>query len=178
MAVTKKKTKRQALSRWIIIILLIVIILLLIRMCSPLPEKNEVLLPDYAPEVSEPHAEQIPGDTCEKPENQGSESVSLTYSNQVIIDLSENSASLYFANPSRSNQDLIIQIVIQDEVIAQSALIPAGYQIETLDLLNDAVKKLREGGYEGTFMVHYYSQNTGGRAMVNTEIPIHIVIKK
>ena len=43
-----------------------------------------------------------------------------------------------------------------------------------LDLMEGVEKKLGVGGYEGKFIVHYYDQTTGEKAMVNTEIPITI----
>ncbi|MBQ8688062.1 MAG: hypothetical protein IJ512_05890, partial [Ruminococcus sp.] len=76
---------------------------------------NTVLTPDYAPQQKEENAETIPDDTGDKMENpQGGGAVSLTYSNEVTIDISDKAAALYFANPGKSNQDMVIQIAIQD----------------------------------------------------------------
>ncbi len=133
------------------------------------------LAPDYAPQEMEQHAETIPNDSGEKMENpEGGGSVSLTYSNKVTIDLSDKMASLYFANPGKSNQDMVIQISIQDTVILQSGTLVPGQQVKLLDLLEGAEKQLSPGGYEGKFVVLYYDQTSGEKAMVNTEIPITI----
>ena len=137
------------------------------------------LVPDYAPQETEEHAQPIPNDSGEKMKSeQGGGSVALTYSNQVTIDLSEEQAELMFANPGRSNQDMIIQIVIQDQVIAQSGKLTAGNQIKQLDLANGAADRLSPGGYDGNFLIFYYSQETGEKATVNTKIPVHITVEK
>ena len=139
---------------------------------------NVPLVPDYAPEVEE-HAKPIPGDTTEKGDSpQKGGSVTLTYSDQVTVDLSEKTASLIFANPKKSNQDMVLQIVVQDVIVAQSGRLVSGNQISMLSLTDDALAKLNVGGYEGKFVIFFYNQVSGEKATVNTEIPIKISVKK
>lgn len=134
-----------------------------------------VLSPDYAPVETEKYAEEIPNDTSQQAKSEeGGGSVSLTYSNQVSIDLSDAEAELMFANPGRSNQDMVLQIVIQETVIVQSGTLKPGHQVMVLDLLPDAAEKLSPGGYDGKFAIYYYSPDNGEKAIVNTEIPIKI----
>ena len=136
---------------------------------------QQVLAPDYAPQNKEENAETIPDDTGDKMENpEGGGSVSLTYSNEVTIDLSDKAAALYFANPGKSNQDMVIQIAIQDTIILQSGTLSPGNQVKLLNLLEGAEDMLQPGGYEGKFVVLYYDQTSGEKSMVNTEIPITI----
>lgn len=137
------------------------------------------LAPDYAPVATEKYAEPIPNDRGEQVAAQpGSGSVSLTYSNEVDIDLSSGSVSLLFANPGRSNQDMVLQIVIRDTVILQSGRITPGNQVMTLELTEDAAKMLSPGGYEGSFLIFYYDLNSGEKAIVNTEVPISVTVKE
>ena len=139
-------------------------------------DDNKVILnPDYAPQKQEQNAETIPNDTGDKmapPEGGGA--VSLTYSNEVKIDISDKAAAVYFANPGKSNQDMVLQIVIQDTVILQSGTLKPGNQVKLLNLLEGAEKMLQPGGYEGKFVVLYYDPISGEKSMVNTEIPITI----
>ena len=138
-------------------------------------DSGPVLAPDYAPQEMEQNAETIPNDSGEKMEKpEGGGSVSLTYSNKVTIDLSDKAAALYFANPGKSNQDMVLQIAIQDTVILQSGTLKPGQQVKLLNLLKGAEKQLSTGGYEGKFVVLYYDQESGEKAMVNTEIPVTI----
>lgn len=135
------------------------------------------LAPDYAPQETEAHAQTIPNDNSQKKESEkGGGSVSLTYSNQVAIDLSDASASLMFANPNKSNQDMVLQIVIQNQLIVQSGTIRPGHQVTTLDLMDGAAAKLSPGGYDGNFVILYYHPDSGEKAIVNTEIPINIEV--
>ena len=138
-------------------------------------DTGPVLAPDYAPQQMEQNAEPIPDDTGDKMENpEGGGAVSLTYSHQVTIDLSDKAASLYFANPGKSNQDMVIQIAIQDTIILQSGTLKPGNQVKMLNLLEGAEEMLQPGGYEGKFIVLYYDPISGEKSMVNTEIPITI----
>lgn len=163
----------------IIILTLITIAAVGVTVWTVFFRDNTILAPDYAPVEKEEHAETIPGDTGEKMESEkGGGSVSLSYSDNVTIDLSDRQAFLLFGNPGRSNQDMVLQIVIQDTVIVQSGTLSPGNQVTTLNLLPGAEKRLIPGGYEGKFAVFYYSVETGEKAMVNTEIPVSITIQE
>lgn len=135
------------------------------------------LVPDYAPVATEAHAQPIPGDAGGQSAAQpGSGTVSLTYSTEVSMDLSSRSVTLLFANPGRSNQDMVLQIVIQDTVILQSGRLTPGNQVTQLELTGDAAEMLSPGGYEGCFRIFYYDIESGDKAIVNTEIPISITV--
>lgn len=174
----KNQEKKQDKSKLLILLLLLITLVALGVSVWALFFRDTggpTLSPDYAPQETEQHAQTIPDDTGEKLEKpEGGGSVSLTYSNKVTIDLSDRAAALYFANPGKSNQDMVIQIVIQDTVILQSGTLTPGRQVKKLDLLEGAEKLLAEGGYTGKFVVLYYDQETGEKAMVNTEIPITV----
>lgn len=138
-----------------------------------------ILAPDYAPIETEPNAETIPNDSGNRVESpQGGGSVSLSYSTEVTIDLSEGTASLYFGNPGKSNHDMVLQIVIQDTVILQSGRLTPGNQVMKLDLLSGSERILQPGGYDGILLIFYYNQQSGEKAMVNTEIPVSITVKE
>lgn len=139
-------------------------------------EEPANLVPDHAP-PEESQAQTIPGDTGEKldnPENGGS--VSLTYAKEVTVDLSEGTVDLLFANPGKSNMDMVLQILIQDTVISQSGTLQPGKQILLMDLLEGSAEKLSVGVYEGLFNVLLYRPETGEKAIVNTEIPVMITV--
>ena len=173
----KNENKKQDKSKWLILLLLLITVA---AVCVTiwalfLRDTGPELAPDYAPQQMEQNAETIPNDSGEKMEKpEGGGAVSLTYSNKVTLDLSDKAASLYFANPGKSTQDMMLQIAIQDTVILQSGVLKPGNQVKLLNLLDGAEKKLSPGGYEGKFVVLYYDQTTGEKAMVNTEIPITI----
>lgn len=171
-------SKKPRQNLFILILLVITIAAVCITVWALFFRDTEtVLAPDYAPQEEEPNAEAIPDDTDEKLDNpEGGSSVSLTYSRDVSISLSEETASLLFANPGKSNQDMVLQIVVQDEVIVQSGTLKPGNQVKTLDLREGTSEKLSAGTYEGEFVVLYYDPQTGEKSIVNTEIPITITV--
>lgn len=166
---------------------ILIVILLVVAICAVsvavwalfFKNSSPKLSPDYIPQKEEQNAESIPDDTEEKMENpEGGGSVSLTYAKEVTINLSEKKVDLLFINPGKSNQNLALQIIIQDEVVAQSGILMPGNQVTELDLLEGMEQKLSVGMYEGSFLVSYYHPETGERAIVNTEIPISIAVEE
>lgn len=137
-----------------------------------------VLAPDYAPQQIEEHAEPFTDDSNGEKlqQQQGGGAVSLTYSKDITVDLSEKTVKLMFANPNKSNQDIMLQIVVKDTVIVQSGLLEPGYQVTELDLFDDI--KLSDGIYEGKVVVLYYQTDTSEKAMLNTEIPVTITVEE
>lgn len=163
----------------IIVLILILIITIGITVWALFfRDTTPTLAPDYAPQQTEENAEPFDDNSNGEKlqQQQGGGAVSLTYSKEVEIDLSENQAKLLFANPSKSNQDMMLQIVIQDTVIVQSGLLTPGHQVTKLDLFDNA--KLSSGTYEGKFVVLYYQKDTGEKAMINTEIPLTITVEE
>ena len=162
----------------VVVLLLVAVACLCVAVWALFFRETVVLTPDYAPQQEEVMAETIPDDSGEKMEQpQGGGSVSLTYAREVTIDLAGETASLYFANPGRSNQDIVLQIVIQDTVVVQSGTLKPGNQISSLSLLSGAKNQLAAGVYNGKFIVLYYDPVSGEKAIVNTEIPITITVK-
>ncbi len=174
------KQKRVKGSPLIVILLIITIIAVGVTVWALFfRNSTPTLAPDYAPKEEEQHAETIPDDDAEKMEQpDGGGAVSLTYSKEVTIDLSDGTAEVYFANPGKSNQDIVLQIVVQDEVIVQSGTLKPGNQVKNLELLDGVSKILKAGGYEGKFVVLYYHPETAEKAVVNTEIPVSITVNE
>lgn len=144
-------------------------------------DTGTVLAPDYAPQDEDPNAEKIPDDTGDKLEQpEGGGAVSLIYTTNVTIDLSDGKATLLFGNPQKSNQDMVVQIVVKDQVIVQSGRLTPGNRVTSLDLLKDA-PKLGAGTYTDEnckFVVLYYDQDSGEKAILNTEIPITVTVQE
>lgn len=136
------------------------------------------LTPDYAPQETESNAESMPdngNDKLESPDGGGA--VALSYTKNVTIDLSEEKAVLNFGNPSESNQDVLVQIVIQDNILVQSGRLTPGHKVSQLNLLEGKAKLLKAGGYEGKIVVLLYDQESGEKAMLNAEIPVTIKVQ-
>lgn len=133
------------------------------------------LAPDYAPREAEEYAEPVESETEEKMEaSEGGGAVSMIYQKVVNIFLSDQTASLMFQNPSKSVNDIVLQLVITsadgtETVIAQSGTLSPGYMVERLDLIKGAAK-LSEGKYTGKYNVLYYDPDSGERAVLTGNI--------
>ncbi len=175
-----QKEKDQKSKLLILLLLLITIAAIGITIWALFFRSPQVpLAPDYAPPETEANAETIGDQGDEKLEQpQGGGSVSLTYAKEVTISLGDKQASLLFANPSKSNQDMVVQVVIQDTVIIQSGRLTPGNMVTKLDLLEGAEKLLAPGGYEGKFVVLYYDPVSAEKAILNTEIPLTINVEQ
>ena len=135
-----------------------------------------VITPDYAPPEEEKYAEQIQGDQGGKFESEeGGGAVAVEFTKSITVDLSDKKAALNFGNPSRSNQQMVLQIWVHDVCIAQSGALKPGYKVSTLDLLPGATKSFAGvGGYDGKLVILNYDEVTGEKAMVNIEFPLRI----
>lgn len=175
----RRQKKRK--KTWILILLLLLVTAIAIGVTvwalffrQP---TTSVLAPDYAPQEVEQNAEEMEDsgkDKLDAPEGGGS--VDLMFQDKVSIDLSDNAATIYYGNPSQSTQDVLLQIVIQDTLIAQSGRIVPGNEVKTLELAEDAGKTLQPGGYDGKLVLSFYNPDTGEKATVNTEIPVKITV--
>lgn len=174
----KDTTKKDKRTRLLILLLLLIAIIavgvtiwaLFFRTAAP------VLAPDYAPVEEETNAEDIEGgDDGEKMSaSNGGGAVSMTYQKGVTISLSDRTASLMFQNPSKSVNDVVLQIIIvssdgTETVVVQSGTIKPGKKVEKLELIEGAAI-LSEGTYTGRFNVLYYDPDSGEKAVVNSSI--------
>ena len=136
-----------------------------------------VLAPDYAPRQIEENTEPIGDDGAEKlSQPEGGGAIGLTYAKEVAISLSDKNAAIMFANPTKSNQDMVLQLAIDDVVVLQSGRLEPGNRVSSLGLLDGAEKRLTAGGYNGKFVVLYYDRTSGEKAMLNTEIPVTVTV--
>lgn len=175
---SKKKNNRQNI---VIILLLFVTVCATCVSCWALWFRNDdtILPPDYAPIEEDKNAFDIDGDSSAKLDaEEGGGAVGLTFSQSVSVDLSDNTATVFFQNPGRSVCDVVLQIVIQDKVIAQTGKLIPGKQIATVELVAGAADMLAEGGYNGSFVISMYDCESGERAMVNTNVPVNITVSK
>ena len=177
----ENREKNRKKKRWMLA-LLILLLLLLITSCSVtiwsifFRDTTPTLAPDYAPQEIEPNAQPTPEpeDTEKLDQVQGGGSVSLQYTKEAAVDLSDGMVYLSFANPGESNQDIVLQVIVQGKVIAQSKLLPPGNSISQLPLLDGV--NLSPGGYNGKFTAAYYYEN-GEKAIIQTDIPLVIRVQ-
>lgn len=137
------------------------------------------LTPDPSPEQLDSDQTTIEdsGDGDDAGQTDGDGGVELNYSKDVSISISDEKATLYFGNGSNSAVDIVLQIVIQDRVFAQSNKLAPGDQVEKLKLVEGMAKLLNKGNYEGAMVLTFYDPNTNEAAAMSTTIPVTIVVK-
>ena len=188
--------EQQLRRRWLRIIILLLILLLLLLLFAggayahslnlfDLFRKKPsgvVLEPDYPSMSMEFNAEKIIGDDdgekLEAPTGGGS--VEIVFSGKVVVNRGNQSVNLYYENPARSTQNVVVQVIVdapeeKQYLLAQSGILEPGYRVSTLDMNGDDVT-LSPGGYDGRLKLLFYDPETGERAVVDTDIPVTIEV--
>ena len=140
-------------------------------------EGEAVLPPDYPPQDTDDNQVPIPDDDgghIQTPAGGGA--VNITYAENITVDLSDKKAGIYYANPSRSNQNVAIAVVIGENVIIRSELITPGNMVTSLPLVEGAVEKLAVGGYDAEIIIYCYHPETGEKAMVDTKGAVVVTV--
>ena len=166
----------------IIALLSVAVIAVVVTVCLVVFKEDEVLAPDYAPPAIEENAEKIEGDNEEKMEvsGDGSGAIGISYKKTATIDLSDEKIAVYYSNPNRSHNSVLLQIVVKGEVVAQSGTIKPGYRVSTLDLLDGAAARLQAGTYEQDtqIVVYTYDPVTDERTMMKYNLPIIVTVQE
>lgn len=177
----KNMENKEKKRRWLIILLCVGIVVCLAVTIWALFFRTPGGSFDYAPDKLEPNAQVIENDDSPKLEApSGGGAISLQYEDKVTIDLSDKKAYLNYSNPSKSTQDIVLEIVIKDQTIAKSGLIKPGYQVTELPLSNGAENLLSEGVYneDAVFKILSYDPGSGEKAMVDTKMEITVTVQK
>ena len=112
--------------------------------------------------------------------------MTLNYSDKVSYSLSTGEIKLQFANPGSSNHALIIQLIVygdvdaqgkaQEYLLAESGILRPGYYVEQLTATPEEGVAMSTGVYSGVMRVLFYNEDTGEKAIVNTDIPVNIAV--
>lgn len=161
-ALNSKKSKTR---RRVIIAIILIILLLLLSQCGRCSTTSLAPSQDVAAQDMEQPEEKMEAD-------EGGGAVNITYSGAAQIDLVSRTASIHVENPARSTHDMVIELVItdgeQETPVAKSGLLPAGYQLSTLDL-NDNIE-MEPGSYQGYFLISFYDPESKEQAYANTKM--------
>ena len=136
---------------------------------------DEILDPDQAYEQLDPDMEPYPDPSGTEDEQDGVTKASFTCEAQMTVNLRAERVDLMFANPSRSNQNMVIELLIQGEVIAQSGRIEPGYRITSLPL--SRADQLTQGIYNGTLKIYFFDPQTGAQ-VVDSNFPVVLTVKE
>lgn len=151
--------------------------------CKRKKVDDPTLPPDYAPPQTDKNAEEITGEgeTSKIDTPKGGGSVGLIYEDKLTIDLSEKKViSMNFGISGRSVSNVILQIMVQGKVVAQTDLIKPGNRLRTADLKEGAEALLQPGIYSNNakFVVNCYDPDSNEKSAVKQEIPVTITVQE
>lgn len=174
-----KKRKEGKKAKLIYIFLILLIILCSVLIVCLLRKEEKTLIPDYAPGTIDVNAIKEQDNGKKMDVSNGGGAVSISYSNIVEVNNKNKKIKMYFKNPSSSRESIILELLIingeKEYLIGKTDLLPPGYALYNMNLDTDV--KLPNGGYKGIFRTTYYSEETGEKEIVNSEIEISIEVK-
>jgi len=104
----------------------------------------------------------------------------ITYSDTATVNLKMGNITLLYKHDADSTNNAKIEIYLVGTngnlLIAESATIPVGYQIERVKLKDNIQNMPSVGTYEGLMKIIYLDSN--GAANTNVEIPLKVAITK
>lgn len=183
-------TRTRRRLRMVALLLLIVVILLALRVGWFKKDKDDkvVIPPDFPLIDIDPNSKPT-GDNQDKfTASQGGGAVAMSYSDKVGYDMSTGAVTLSFANPGSSTQAMVLQIIVYGGVnedtgkpaeylLAESGILPPGYYVEQIKATVEEGVTLTTGVYSGVMRVLFYNEQTGEKAIVNTDIPVNITVR-
>lgn len=162
---SKRGKTRRRMIVIIILVIIAIILLLLLSQCGRCSTITLTPSQDVAAQDMQQPEEKMEAD-------EGGGAVNITYSGAAQIDLASRTAGIHVENPARSTHDMVIELVVvnggQETPIAKSGLLPAGYQLSTLDL-NDNIE-MEPGSYQGYFLISFYDPESKEQAYANTKM--------
>lgn len=162
---SKRGKTRRRMIVIIILAIIAIILLLLLSQCGRCSTITLAPSQDVAAQDMQQPEEKMEAD-------EGGGAVNITYSGAAQIDLASRTAGIHVENPARSTHDMVIELVVvnggQETPIAKSGLLPAGYQLSTLDL-NDNIE-MESGSYQGYFLISFYDPESKEQAYANTKM--------
>lgn len=149
------------------------VILIIVLLMNP-GEPEELPPPENPLPVVDPNVVPNEDDDSEKIiSEEGGGAVSMVYTKDAEIKLSTEMAKIYFNNPNASNHDVVLEFyVVSGETgyfLGRSGRVPAGSSIYEISIADREVE-IKEGEYEGLYVLSFYNPETGERAVVDSQI--------
>lgn len=135
------------------------------------------IMPDYMPVEQDEYVSTIPPEYLEEtkmdiPESGGG--AIIICDTEITAHLQTGEIDMFYQNPANSPSAVVLQLVVADEVVAQSGSIYPGYQLQDMHLLDTA--RLQEGGYYGIVRIAYYDPISSEKALIDTDIEVSVTV--
>lgn len=128
-------------------------------------------------ETSEPDGSASESSVDSTPKKSGGGVADINFAGEVSIFLADKTAKLRFGNGEKSTVDVIVQIVVEEQILAQSKKITPGYEIQQLALAEGAETLLSAGNCEGCLRFYSYDRETGAKTPVWSDMPVTIAVQ-
>lgn len=135
----------------------------------------------YAPIPSDENQIRIPEEKePENPKNSGSgNSISFKFNEALHIDPKTGNVYINFENPSYAKNKIVVTLLAEGDrsMMARSGGIAPGHGLNYLRLNDNGYEKINSGINIGIITLTAYDAVTNDKAMINTELPVRIVIE-
>ena len=135
----------------------------------------------YAPIPSDENQIRIPEEKePENPKNSGrGNSISFKLDETLHIDPETGNVYINFENPSYAKNKIVVTLLAEDDrsEMAKTGAITPGHGIKTLRLNDNGYEKINSGVRSGIITLTAYDTENNDKAMVDTELPVHIAIE-
>ena len=174
-----KDGKTTSKLTMILIWILAITTLLTTSLCAYLllsGDKKQPIMPDYMPVEQDEHVSILPSTPKDEPLEvpQGGGGAIIICDTELVAELSTGKIYMDYKNPANSPSAVVLQLFIDDTLIAQSKSILPGYQLQDMFLMEDAV--LLEGGYYGTLKITFYDFQSHEKAQIDSDIEVSITV--
>lgn len=173
--------KYEKKSNGLFLLILILILITMFSSCTAIyyaffRQSETTMVPDYMPVEQDKEVRVIQGEeTAPKMEaSEGGGGAVIIFTTEVTVHKSTGIIEFMYQNPGRSLAAVVLQLEIDDVVIAQSGSIQPGYALTTMDLFEGI--NLQEGGYHGLLRVSFYDTETNEKSVMDTEIQANITV--
>ena len=181
-----QRTRRDLRLAALLLLLPIILLVLRTGWFRPADDGKVVLAPDYPLIKDEPNSRPTNDEQEKFTASQSGGAVALAYSDEVSYDIASGLVTLSFTNPGSSTQAMVLQVIVygdvdaqgkaQEYLLAESGILRPGYYVEQLTATPEEGVAMSTGVYSGVMRVLFYNEDTGEKAIVNTDIPVNIAV--
>ena len=143
----------------------------------PMPDRDESSLPIEGEQGGQGGGGGGGGSGGGKVESEiGGGFVSMIYTKEAHVDLSDSTIDMYFLNPYKSNHSVVLELYVtfmdQHWLVAKSGRVDAGYGLKTMTFNQkvDLVPTTETRIYKGKYVIRFYDPETGERSVFTTEV--------
>lgn len=168
----KLHKEHRALYHWLLLPMAIITVISICVSGWLVYSQKTAAKQEYAPVELEPNAISMPAESNEEKleaEGENGGAVAVSYNPEVQVTLSRGTVALFYQNPTRSLNNVVLSLVVIDKngneaEIAKSGMLEPGTMLERLALNKDV--ELPAGIYDGRFDLSFYDRKTGEKALL------------